>query len=159
MLLSFSTEKYFKKHCHPFCLVACVASCGEGCCKEHDKIDIKTGVAKHCHPMCATNCVPSCGSGCCSEEEEKKRGHKFTHFDKINVLKKKKDEPKKKETPKDKPIVTKKMFSVKDIGHKEKPHHPIVNTKLSSEDLYKPQARLCPGTCPGVRKIINNNSY
>lgn len=85
-------DEYFKTHCHPKCLTSCVSSCMPGCCREHDKVSVKTGLAKHCHASCLTNCLPSCGSGCCSADEERKRGHHFLHYQRIKDYHKAKDE-------------------------------------------------------------------
>lgn len=146
-ILSF-TAKWFKENCHPDCLIACVASCAPGCCKEHEKVDKKTGLSKHCHPMCKTKCIPSCGSGCCSPEEEKKRGHEFRHYQKAKTYQTPKEEPPKVEikTYQD----DSKSFKISDIHRIEKPHPPLVNPKLFSANLYKPQKRLCPTGCPAV---------
>ena len=79
----FNTDEYFKANCHPMCLESCVSSCMPGCCREHDKVSVKTGLGKHCHPHCLVDCAPSCGSGCCSAEEERNRGHKFLHYQRM----------------------------------------------------------------------------
>lgn len=89
---SWHNDEYFKTHCHPKCLTSCVSSCMPGCCREHDKVSVKTGLAKHCHASCLTNCLPSCGSGCCSADEERKRGHHFLHYQRIKDYHKTKDE-------------------------------------------------------------------
>lgn len=89
-------DEYFKTHCHPGCLTSCVSSCMPGCCPEHDKVSIVTKLAKHCHPSCLTSCVPACGSGCCSAEDERKRGHHFLHYQKIEDYYKAKDAAKSK---------------------------------------------------------------
>ena len=89
-------DEYFKAHCHPQCLHSCVASCQPGCCPEHDKVSVTTGLAKHCHSSCLTNCVPACGSGCCSADEEMKRGHHFLHYQKIRDYQKAKDQAEEK---------------------------------------------------------------
>lgn len=94
---SWHNDDYFKTHCHPNCLHSCVSSCLPGCCPEHDKVSVKTGLAKHCHSSCLTNCVPACGSGCCSAEEERKRGHHFLHYQKIQDYHQAKDEAEAKE--------------------------------------------------------------
>lgn len=153
-----SSAKWFKDNCHPSCLIACVASCAPGCCKEHDKVDKKTGLAKHCHPMCIQNCVPSCGSGCCSPEEERKRGHKFLHYQKVQAFKKLNDEPPPKVEIK-KVSDENRPFKITDIHHLEKPHPPLVNPDLSSPEMYKPQKRLCPTGCPLVSLCLVENWY
>ncbi|XP_068756670.1 uncharacterized protein [Montipora capricornis] len=99
---SWHNDEYFKANCHPMCLESCVSSCMPGCCREHDKVSVKTGLGKHCHPHCLVDCAPSCGSGCCSAEEERNRGHKFLHYQRMadyqktkeKALAKQHDEPK-----------------------------------------------------------------
>lgn len=160
-------EKFFKKHCHPLCLVSCLSSCGEGCCKEHDTVSVKTALAKHCHPGCQEECVPACGSGCCSEANEKKRGHHFLHYKRIHDYKhhvknvphvtvykdqhKSKPKPEAKVKSKDKPANQKKA-KYKKLKTKPLPDlgkHWSVGLYDSSGRLI-PQERKCYAPCPQV---------
>ena len=97
LLLQFpAADEYFKSHCHPMCGHLCVSSCLPGCCPQHDKVSVKTGLAKHCHSSCLTDCVPACGSGCCSADEERKRGHHFLHYQRIKDYYKARDKAEEK---------------------------------------------------------------
>ena len=139
--------------------MSCISSCGEGCCKEHDKVAVHTALAKHCHPGCRLECVPSCGSGCCSADDEKKRGHHFLHYQRIHDYKNNvKDVPhvtvyKKQPKPKSQDKVQH-HTKAKDVKVKVK---PLPNLgKHWSEGLYNsegqliPQKRLCAAPCPAV---------
>lgn len=158
---SYHNKEYSKKHCHPLCLVSCISSCGEGCCKEHDKVPVHTALAGHCHPECKQTCVPSCGSGCCSDDEEKKRGHHFLHYQRIHDYKTKaKDKPHvtvQKKKPQTKPKAQDKTHHHAKAVHPNVKVKPLKNLgKHWSEGLYNdrgqmiPQKRLCFAPCPEV---------
>jgi len=176
---SWRNDEYFKTHCHPMCLESCVSSCLPGCCREHDKVSVKTGLAKHCHPHCLVDCQPSCGSGCCSAEEERKRGHQFLHYQKIKDFHKAKDvtlarqhdgskcHPQCKQTciascgpgcctEEGERMRDAQQKKEKDEREKERKKNERAKALAQAQrdkglkEIYKTQQRFCPAPCPKV---------
>lgn len=166
------------------CLESCVSSCLPGCCREHDKVSVKTGLAKHCHPHCLVDCQPSCGSGCCSAEEERKRGHQFLHYQKIKDFHKAKDvtlarqhdgskcHPQCKQTciascgpgcctEEGERMRDAQQKKEKDEREKEKKKNERAKALAQAQrdkglkEIYKTQQRFCPAPCPKVRELTN----